>query len=158
MKYLSILVLVVMLMGACKPEPFGEIGPRYNLATGISGSWEIEMVEGVDLTLPVPESRDISDFYTGATDPIGLTFDAGSSMYTVKNPQTPGNIFGQGGTYAFDNPDYPTMLSLYDSSNDTIVVNLLNMVREIDPNMGLSYTRSHCGSEYFRYNYTFKRI
>lgn len=157
MKNLVILVLFVTLIAACRPEPYKEIGPSYDLATGISGSWQIEMVEGVDLTLPVPESREIGDFYTSAENPIGLTFDASSEMYTVVNPQTPGNIFGQGGTYAFDNPDFPTQLSLYDNNNDTIVVDLLNMVREIDPNMGLSYTRSTCGTEYFRYNYTFKR-
>lgn len=157
MRNVIILVLFLSLLAACKPEPYKEIGPRYDLATGISGSWEIQMVEGVDLTLPVPESRDISDFYTDATDPLGLTFDASSEMYTVLNPQTPGNIFGQGGTFAFDDPDFPTRLSLYESNNDTIVVDLLNMVREIDPNMGLSFTRSNCGTEYFRYNYTFKR-
>lgn len=157
MKRISVFILALAFMAACKPEAYKEIGPKYDLATGITGSWEVQMVEGVDLTLPVPEARDLSDFYTSAPEPIGLTFDAASGMYTVVNPGTAGNIFGQGGTFAFDDPEFPTLLSLYDSSNDTIVVNLLNMVREIDPNMGLSYTRSACGTNYFRYNYTFKR-
>lgn len=156
MKKLSLFILLAVAVWACKPEPYDEIGPRYDLATGITGEWEITRVEGVDLTLPVPETRDISDFFTAATNPLGLSFDAGSDMYTVINPQTPGNIFGQGGTFAFDDEEFPTRLSLY-SSNDTIQVDLLNMVREIDPEMGLSYTRSACGTEYFRYQYTFKR-
>ncbi len=157
MKRISIFILVIAAFWACKPEPYKEIGPQYDLATGISGSWTVDMVEGVDLTLPVPEARDISDFYLAAANPLGLTFDANSAMYTVVNPETPGNIFGQGGTFAFDNNEFPTLLSLYESSNDTIVVNLLNMVREIDLSMGLSYTRNNCGTDYFRYNYTFKR-
>lgn len=148
---------MLVAIWACRPEPFEEIGPRYDLATGITGSWQIEMVEGVDLTLPVPEARDLSDFYTSAVDPLGLSFDANSEMYTVMNSTTPGNIFGQGGTFAFDDPEYPTRLTLYNSGADTIEVNLLNMVREIDPNMGISYTRDLCGTDYFRYNYTFKR-
>jgi hypothetical protein len=157
MKNLMFLVLVISMVAACKPEPYKEIGLRYDLAKGVNGSWKIDMVEGVDLTLPVPEARDISGFYTEAENPLGLTFDADSEMYSVVNPQTPGNIFGQGGIYAFDDPNFPSRLSLYNSGNDTIVVDLLNMVREIDPNMGLSFTRSNCGTEYFRYNYVFKR-
>jgi hypothetical protein len=156
MRKLSLFILLAVAAWACRPEPYDEIGPRYDLATGITGDWEIQRVDGVDLTLPVPETRNISDFYTRADEPLGLSFDAASDMYSVINPQTPGNIFGQGGTFAFDDKEFPTRLSLY-SGNDTIQVDLMNMVREIDPEMGLSYTRSACGTIYFRYEYTFKR-
>ena len=149
--------MLLSAIWACKPEPYKEIGPRYDLAEGITGAWEIQMVDIEDITLPVPETRSISDFYTSGTEVLGLSFDASSEMYTVTNPQLPGNIFGTGGTFAFDNDEYPTMLSLYDASNDTIVVDLQNMVRSIDPNMGLSYTRTTCGIDYVRYYYTFKR-
>jgi hypothetical protein len=158
MKNLVMLVLALSILGACKPEPYKEIGPRYDLATGISGSWEIQMVDGVDLTLPVPESRDISDFYMQTPDRLGLSFDSESQVYTVVNAQTPGNVFGQGGTFAFDDENYPSKISLYSSNSDTLEFDLLNMVREIDVNMGLTYTRTHCGTNYFRYEYTFKRI
>ncbi len=157
MKRISIVLLIIMGIWACKPEPFKEIGPSYDLETGITGTWQINMVEVIDLTLPVPETREISDFYVSASNPLGLMFDAESEMYTVINDDTPGNVFGQGGTFAFDDPEYPTKLSLFNSGGDTIQVDLLNMVRSIDPNMGVSYTRNSCGTDYLRYNYTFKR-
>lgn len=154
MKNILGFLLLISLVGACKPDE-AEIGTRYDLTTGIQGSWEVSKVEIYDLTLPVPESRDISDFYK--TSSLELEFDTEAETYNVPTSDALGNPFGSGGTYTFDADEHPTAMMLISSDMDTINLVLENMVREIDPFMGFSITKSACGTNYASYTYTFKR-
>lgn len=140
---------------SCKPKDEAEIGPKYSLTTGVNGAWEISKVEISDLTLPVPESRDISDFFK--TSGLELEFDTDAGTYTVPNPDVLGNPFGASGTYSYDVADYPTAMQMITSDSDTLNLKLANMVREIDLDMGFTLTKSACGSDYVSYTYTFKR-
>lgn len=153
--FLSAMIAASML--ACRPEPFEDIGNNYDLTTGIDGSWEVSQVEIVDLTRPVPEKRNISDFFATASDPLGLNFDVSDQSYTVDNPASPGNFFGSSGTYQLTPADYPTNMQLVTVENDTINLRLLNMVRSIDQDMGLRLNRSGCTDQYLAYEFTFKR-
>lgn len=155
MKKIIGVLLLASIFGACKPEEKAKIGPRYSLTSGVKGSWEISKVEIADLTLPVPESRDITDFYL--SNLLELEFDTDAGTYTVPNPDVLGNPFGTSGTFLFDANDYPTAMMMITDDSDTLNLQLENMVREIDPYMGFTYTKSACGVDYASYTYTFKR-
>lgn len=155
MKKIIGVLLLAYMFGACKPEEKAKIGPRYSLTSGVKGSWEISKVEIADLTLPVPESRDITDFYL--SNLLELEFDTDAGTYTVPNPDVLGNPFGASGTFLFDANDYPTAMMMVTDESDTLNLQLENMVREIDPYMGFTYTKSACGVDYASYTYTFKR-
>lgn len=149
--------MLILAVVSCKPEEFEPIGSKYNLITGVNGTWQIDHVEILDFSLPVPEGRDISDFYTQQASLLGLSFNSNGQTYQVLNPESPGNVFGQSGTYLFDDNEFPEEMWLV-SGTDTIQLGLLNMVREIDPYMGLKFDRVQCDSKYAEYNYTFKRM
>lgn len=155
MKKIIGVLLLASIFGACKPEEKAKIGPRYSLTSGVKGAWEISKVEIADLTLPVPESRDITDFYI--SNLLELEFDTDAGTYTVPNPDVLGNPFGASGTFLFDANDYPTAMMMITDDSDTLNLQLENMVREIDPYMGFTYTKSACGVDYASYTYTFKR-
>lgn len=158
MKKLAILSLLLTGMLACRPEPYEDIGQNYSLTEGIDGSWSLQKVEIEDLTLPVPEGRDITDYYL-SDGSLDIQFDAETRTYTVSNPESPGNIFGSSGTFTFDDPEFPEDMSLTHSGG-TITLSLTNMVRSIDNDMGLIRQRYKCGDErpYVNYRFTFNRV
>lgn len=151
-----ILMACLGIIMSCKPEQTKKIGDRYNLLTGVDGSWKISKVMITDLTLPVPENRDISDFFLSA-NPLQIEFDAAANTYVVSDPDVLGNPFGAQGTFAFDAEDYPTAMFLYSSNQDTVNLKLENMVREIDHQMGFTLEKNDCASKYISYTYTFNR-
>ncbi|MEL0025664.1 MAG: hypothetical protein VW775_01215, partial [Schleiferiaceae bacterium] len=60
-RILTLLTASLLAFMACKPE-VGPIGPAYEAGAGIIGTWELSGADQTDLSLPVPETRDISDF------------------------------------------------------------------------------------------------
>ncbi len=158
MKKLLVIAVVALGIISCQPDPYKSIGERQNLITGIDGTWEISDVKIIDLTLPVPEERDISDFFLAMNSKITVTFDSDAQTYTVKDVGALANPFGSGGTYTFNADDYPDQITFIDGSSSVIDFKLLNMVRETDNELGLRLTRSNCGENYVAYKYTFKRL
>jgi len=158
MKKLAFLTLLLASMMACKPEPYEDIGQNYSLTDGINGTWQLNQVEIEDLTLPVPESRVISDFFLQDAD-LNLSFDAENGTYTVSNPSVPGNIFGSSGQFSFDDPEFPEDITL-NHSEGSITLSLTNMVRSIDNDMGLIRQRYRCDGDnpYVNYRFTFNRV
>ncbi|MGB0177746.1 MAG: DUF5004 domain-containing protein [Owenweeksia sp.] len=161
MKRIYVYGLLAAMIWACKPDVTERnIGDPYDLTEGINGSWEVSKVQVTDLSLPVPEQRDISEYYLGQSQLLGIDFNSEDNSYTVQNAALPGSPFGAGGTYRFqiNEQGFTTGLQMVTSSGqDTLNLNLLNMVRSIDPVMGFSDTRSACGESYASYQYTFKR-
>ncbi len=152
------IVSILITLAACKPETEETIGTSYDLSAGIEGAWEIHTVKVIDRTLPVPETRDITDFFTTQNAILGITFSISDQTYTVQNSETPSNPFGIMGRYELDDPDYPSALLMYSSTMDTVNLSLDNMVRGIDPFMGYTISKTACGGVYAAYNYTFKRL
>lgn len=153
-KILVIATAALLAMGACKPE-VGPIGPAYEAGAGIVGTWELTAVEQTDLTLPVPETRDISDFYEASASKWVVQFNADSTY--VVNQQGPGfNLFGNGGTWSYDSPSYPTAIELTQDSVTTVLP-LGNMPRSIDVNLGFVYSRERCEKPSVQYDLTFTR-
>ncbi len=158
MKRIIAIAALAVGLASCQPDPYKSIGERQNLITGINGTWEISDVKIIDLTLPVPEERDISDFFVAMNSRITVTFDAENNSYTVKDSQLAANPFGSGGSYSFNQPDFPDQLTFTDATMGDLNFKLLNMVRKTDNEFGLQLTRSHCGENYVSYKYTFKRL
>lgn len=155
---LILAALIFVTAFACKPDEPKSIGSSYDLSEGISGSWEISKVEVIDLTLPVPETRDISEYFLDANNKIGITFNTGDQSYSVDNAQAAANPFGASGTYQLNDPEFPSGMTLFTSNSDTVSLELTNMVRGIDPFMGYKIQKSACDGLYATYQYTFSRL
>lgn len=156
MKRISILMITAFLvLGACKPE-VGEIGPAYEAGAGLLGTWELTGADQTDLSLPVPETRDISTYYQSHASKWVLVFNE-DSTYNVTS-QGPGfDVFGTGGTWSYDSPEFPTELRLTQFDTVTTALPLGNMPRTIDTQVGLVYNRVRCDKPSVSYNLIFTR-
>jgi hypothetical protein len=155
----GLLILAIVGFSSCKPE-LKEIGPAYAAGEGIYGTWEIAEVNQIDLTQPIPESRNISSYLLAdASRLLQLNFSKEGNSYTVPQPGILPRILGTAGTWKYDTLPFPTTLYFYTSNNDTVVAPLKNMPRENDVFFGFNLTRSDsCGTNYVRYEYNFKRL
>mgnify|MGYP001025390643 FL=1 len=155
MKRTALLITAAALtLGACKSE-IQPIGPAYEAGAGIIGTWELTGADLTDLTLPVPETRDVSSFYTNANSAWVISFNE-DSTYAVTS-QGPGfNVFGAAGTWSYDAPEFPTALHLM---QDTVltVLPLGNMPRSIDQNVSFVYDRERCDKPSVSYKLTLTR-
>jgi hypothetical protein len=156
----SCLALLAATIGGCKPRIEGELGEPFDKRAGFIGIWEIASFTQQDLNSPVKEVRDFSHFYLDGTDaPMRLQFNDDDS-YSIALDQGR-NYFGEGGTWRFDDPNYPTFL-LLEEANDTLKYNLGGTIRPHDNTMAIEYRRS-CGAgaaevETVIYRFTFNRL
>jgi len=153
-RIITLVAAAFLALGACKPE-VGPIGPSYEAGAGILGTWELTMVEQTDVTLPVPETRDVSDLYVDAQNKWVVAFNS-DSTYSV-NQQGPGfDVFGPGGTWRYNTPEYPSELQLVQDST-IVILPLGNMPRSIDQNVSFIYGRERCDKPSVSYQLTFTR-
>ena len=153
-RILTLLTASLLAFTACKPE-VGPIGPAYEAGAGIIGTWELSGADQTDLSLPVPETRDISDFYTNSSDKWVVQFND-DSTYSV-NSSGPGfNIFGTSGTWRYNSLQYPLELHLTEDTVTTILP-LGNMPRTIDQNVLFVYDRVRCDKPSVSYKLIFTR-
>ncbi len=156
MKRLITLAVAGLMLWACQPEAFKEIGPAYSVVDGIEGSWSLAMVEVQDRTLPLWETIEFTDYFQA--NPVQIDFNATNNTYSITANSLDGlPLSSMSGTYAFDDPEYPSNLHLI-SGTDTNTVKLGNMVRAIDPNLLLEELKENCDAVYARYTYTFNRV
>jgi hypothetical protein len=131
----------VLFLASCKPELKGELGDPADKIAGMEGTWQLSSFIQQDPNNPIKEERDLSDFYIvpGET-PYQLTFTGSDRTYAVV--EGPGkNFFGTGGTWGFDNDQYPTYLFLYNTA-DTLQLLLGSVVRETDSNLGIELEKN----------------
>lgn len=150
----TIFTAALLILGACKPE-IKPIGPAYEAGAGIVGTWELTGADQTDLTLPVPETRDISSFYTSASSKWTVAFNE-DSTYSVVSAGPGFNLFGTAGTWSYDSPEYPTELHLLQDTVVTVLP-LGNMPRSIDQNVSFVYDRVRCDKPSVSYKLTFTR-
>lgn len=147
--------ITALLLAGCRPEPYEEIGPDYSLTEGMTGTWVLHSVTQTDQTQPVPESVDISDFFQ--SDPMVLSFNYETRRYTVDNAGAGLSFFGDGGTFVFDDPDFPEQLYMNTDDGKTYSMTLTQMVRSIDNRMGFIIDLNRCDEPNISYNLDFNR-
>ena len=153
-RILTLLTASLLAFTACKPE-VGPIGPAFEAGAGIIGTWELSGADQTDLSLPVPETRDISDFYTNSSDKWVVQFND-DSTYSV-NSSGPGfNVFGTSGTWRYNSLQYPLELHLTEDTVTTVLP-LGNMPRTIDQNVLFVYDRVRCDKPSVSYKLIFTR-
>ncbi len=156
MKRLGILAFLGLAVWACRPEPYKEIGDPYSVISGIDGSWSLDRVEVEDRSFPQWETREFTDFFVD--NPVELDFNSSDNSYSITASSLDGLPFtSTNGTYAFDDPEYPSNLYLISTGGDTTMVELGNMVRSVDPLLLFQAMKSKCDAVYARYVYTFNR-
>jgi len=158
MKKIVTLGLMIVALAACRPEAYSEIGSPYSTVTGIDGNWTLTKVEIEDRSFPQWETREVSDYFLNE-NAVSMVIDASSSSFQITANSLDGLPFeAMTGTYAYDDPEYPSnMFLMAPGSSDTTTVELGNMVRTIDPMMLFQEMKSSCGEVYARYIYTFNR-
>ena len=156
---LASLLLILGLVG-CKQEITGELGEPIDKRSGFLGIWELATFTQQDLNNPLKETRDLSSvFIQDGVQPMRLTFNDDDSYANVQ--EIGRDYFGTGGGWAFDDPEFPTFLQLF-QEGDTLQYNLGTTVRPYDNQMTIEYRRS-CGEggaflETVIYAFTFNRI
>jgi hypothetical protein len=156
---LVFLATIGMVFNGCVEER-KEIGEPFDKVEGISGTWIVSDAAVIDEQSVLKDEIDITDFYT--SDPgnvMELIFDGVTMTYQV----TPGegiNFFGTGGTWEYDDPNFPEFLYLYtqvEMEDDTIVLQMGTTVNEFSSSMDIKYPR-YCGeNNVSSYRYTFLR-
>lgn len=157
MKYFNIKTLLFAVLAltvmSCEEE-LPELGEPSSKVLGIQDNWVLTSVTQMDLLTPFSENElDVSDIFIGDT-PATMTFDG--SNYTINYGTTVEGLLGTGGGYAFDDNDFPSLITLNSNGTD-YVVNLNRTVREIDPTLEFELRKSCGGVEAIAYKYVFAR-
>lgn len=153
-------LLLILGLAGCKQEITGELGEPIDKRSGFLGTWELTTFTQQDLNNPLKETRDLSSvFIQDGAQPMRLTFNDDDSYSIVQ--EIGRDYFGTGGSWAFDDPEFPTFLQLF-QEGDTLQYNLGTTVRPYDNQMTIEYRRS-CGEggaflETVIYAFTFNRI
>jgi hypothetical protein len=155
MKKIGIFTVLLIAIAACKPE-IKPIGDPLKAGEGLPGMWELNEINTIDITLPVPEERDQSGIMKEQIDRLVLTFNA-DGTYEVNERGIVPDIFGSEGNWMYDQIDFPTMLYFIPSTGDTLKTGLANMPRTTDNNFGFSFTRNRCDKDYITVQYYFNR-
>lgn len=113
---LTSLLAAVLLFSSCA-QPEYSIGTAPSKLEGIKGKWKLAQVkmraEGSLIELNVV---DLSAVYIGTT-PMVIEFKSDLS-YAITPGTTPNNLGGAAGTWAFDDPEYPTMVKFSSMSGE----------------------------------------
>lgn len=151
---LTLVLAVLVGLAGCKKEEY-VLDPAPSKLEGINGTFSLAKVMQVDqLTFDVNNSLDVSSVFVGET-PARITFDSDAGTFTYDAGSTI-DFIGSSGTWAFDNNDYPTQISM-NNGVDTYDVTLLRTIRPQD-NLEFQLDRSCSGSLVFSYQYFFERI
>ncbi len=150
----SLLLLVVLAISACKPDEL-VLDPAPSKLEGIHGTFSLSEVIQVDpLILTGDNTLDVtSAFKTGATPTI--TFDSDAFTFTFVAGDGP-DYLGAGGTWAFDNNDYPTQINM-DNGQGQYVLKLRRTIRPQDEALEVDLERGCGGSPTLVYQFKFAR-
>jgi hypothetical protein len=156
------LLIIAAGFSSCKPDVKGELGDPSDKVAGLNGKWEVASFVQQDPNNPIREERDLSEFYVVAGEtPTRITFNKEDRTYAVE--AGPGkNYFSTGGTWAFDNDQFPTYLYLYNAT-DTIQTLLGSIVTERNSQLEIELENYCTDAEGVKttsaiYRFTFNRV
>ncbi len=139
-KAFVILCITAAAFSSCKERIEGELGEPFDKVAGLNGTWELTNFIQKDLNNPVKEERDLSSFYIqdGIT-PLRLTFNSADRSYESAI-ELGRNYFGTGGSWAYDDDQYPSSIFLY-GETDTLLFDLGRVVRTFDNTLSIELPR-----------------
>ena len=130
-KIAYIICIATLIMAGCKPDKKTDIGEPFDKVAGLEGTWVLNSFLQKDLNNPVQEERDLSQYYiVEGIEPMELTFSAADRAYDIELTEGK-NFFGSGGTWSFDNDQYPTSI-LFDDGTEENSFGMGSVVREFD--------------------------
>lgn len=149
-------LFVAITFNSCEKKVY-EIGTPTSKLDGINGAWNISAVTQIDEASPLKDEMDLSRFFIAPGEPaLSLTFNSSDFTYTVI-PGTGKNPFGESGKWAFDDVNYPSNVSLYSLTGDTVVMGLGRTIRPTDSSLFLNQQRTCEGTPVTTYQYIFDR-
>lgn len=131
-----------MATQGCKDdEP--EIGEPFSKTEGLTATdWIISEVFLVDESNPAKPERNISNYYTGGSNLLAVSF---KSDYTFNVTSGDGlNFFPDAGTWSFDNNDAPKEIILVSTDGVTTVAPLGGSTRISDQQLKINFVKRSC--------------
>lgn len=144
----------LVLLWSCKDDPV--IGDASSKLKGIDATWEVDQVIQSYSTLTGAVEWDVTYYYKTDAAQMEVMFDSDNLTYSV-SAEGMKNFFGIGGSWAYDNDEFPSQITFNEGSANELVVPLGAIVREVDEKLHLIYERG-CGTEtYIKYDFYFTR-
>lgn len=155
---MMLMAMTVGLLYSCNEEE-PVLAPPFSKVAGLHGTWVVSSVVQVDEQTVLKDEIDLTNYFVTGSNLLALEFDSTDFTYVVQEGAG-NNPFGSGGTWAFDDMDYPSEIYLY-SAEDTLTVALGETIREFDNNLTLSWERfcgdAETGTHILTYKYLFNR-
>jgi hypothetical protein len=153
-KYWMLLLLLTATVAGCKPEEI-VLDPPPSKLDGINGTFTLAEVVQIDpFVIGGGNSLDVTSVYTSGAAP-SITFVASDHTFTFDPGDGP-DYLGSAGTWAFDNDDYPTLISM-DNGTATYDLPLLHTIRPQDEFLQFEFARSCGGTVTVKYQFKFAR-
>ncbi|MFN3951485.1 MAG: DUF5004 domain-containing protein [Thermaurantimonas sp.] len=157
MKKIILYMVAVAAIAGCRPERRGELGPDPDLAFGIAGRWRAAELSIVDFKSPLGDELSVSDDLFSLGAPLEITFNRDNTYQVTTAGKIP-HTFGTSGTWAFDNPEFPTKMGIVNNNGESDTIFLRSMARDYDPIWKIQIQRMDCNEElYVGYNVTLIR-
>ncbi|PCJ81491.1 MAG: hypothetical protein COA49_05200 [Bacteroidetes bacterium] len=164
--FFVVALTIATVFASCKPQPQGSLGEPFDKIVGMIGTWELSSFIQTDLTNPIKEERDLTDFfYDGIVTPMQITLNE-DMTYSVAI-EMGRNYFGDQGNWGFDDVEHPSYFILETqlsdgTPSDTLQYELGSVIRPFDNSMSIEYNRL-CGtgssaSETVLYSFEFNRV
>ena len=154
-KYLLLLLLTgLVVMTACDPER-ATLEPAGSKLDGINDTFTLTSVVQVDqITSEFDNTLDVSSAFIGATAST-ITYSSSDFTWTYTPGDSP-DYLGAGGTWAFDDNDFPTKITMIEGAN-TYDLTLLRTIRPSDQTLEFQLDKTCYGAPNLSYQYTFTR-
>ena len=153
-----LLVLLLVVASGCKKPTYSTQAEFGSSLDGLNGSWRLTKVTETDEVIKVATkpSLDITSFSLGGGS-YSLTFNKVTKQYTASGTVQP-DFLGTSGTFAFDNPDYPSAIIFTNAAGTKFTMTLGLPVRaEYNNPLLLKWTHQLRTKKGVTYGYTFSR-
>ena len=133
-----------LFVGASFKDDFFEIAKQVEIFTTL---FKTVNVNYVDETNPAKPERNISNFYTGGSDLLEISFKQ-DYTFTV-SPGAGLNFFPDAGTWSFDRNDAPKEIVMVSTDGVTTIAPLGGPTRISDQQLKINFVKRSCadGSE-----------
>ena len=154
----ALALLVVLLAAGCREKRDLVLGEPFSKLEGINGAWRLSQVEQIGLKEGSKQwGFDLTSAVVGA-DPATISFNSADLTFAYSPNGSRDLLKLTGGSWAFDDVEYPTMVSLDDAAATDLDLKLLAAIRIIDDRLKLRLVRPDCDNGWvLAYNLIFER-